>query len=90
MIEYVLKDTWAMPTYFAVRYMFTKLHLSHLKIFLLSAIELQVHAVKQNFIRLVLMGIIFCKFVYFLQFCFPKKSQGQKHCWLLPLTAMKM
>lgn len=59
---------------------FTKLHSSHLRIFLLSTIEFYAHVVKQNFIRLDLMGIIFCNFLYFLQFYFFKKSRVQKDC----------
>lgn len=58
-------------------HLFTKLLLSYLRMFLLNTIEFYIHVVKQNFIRLDLMGIIFCKFLYFLQFYFFKKSQGR-------------
>jgi hypothetical protein len=47
-------------------HLFTKLHLSHLQIFLLSTTEFYVHVVEQSCIRLDLIGIIFCKFLYFL------------------------
>jgi len=78
-----------MPTYFAVRTPVYKVTFKLFKKTLLSTIEFYVHVVKQNFVRLDLMGIIFCNFLYFLQFYFFKKSLWTEALLTTSLTAMK-